>query len=163
MVAPGLRVGYLSAPEWLVRPIVLAKQAADLAASSLGQRLVSRLLDQPEWWDGHLTLLRGIYAERADALTDAADAQLAGRLRIRRPEGGMFVWAEILDEAVTSSALIATARDLGLALVPGSEFSVTNTFEHALRLSYSTLTPAELGEAVGILAAAFDALGSVRA
>ncbi len=163
VVAPGLRVGYLSAPEWLVRPIVLAKQAADLATSSLGQRLVSRLLDLPDWWDGHLALLRSIYAERADALTDAVDAQLPGRLRVRRPEGGMFAWAEILDDAVTSTALIATARRLGLALVPGSEFSVANTFEHALRLSYSTLTPAELGEAVAIIAAAFDDLGSVRA
>ncbi len=31
VVAPGLRVGYMTAPGWLHRPIVLAEQAADLA------------------------------------------------------------------------------------------------------------------------------------
>ncbi|MCU1394998.1 MAG: PLP-dependent aminotransferase family protein [Ilumatobacteraceae bacterium] len=158
IVAPGLRVGYLRAPAWLVRPIVLAKQATDLAASSLGQRLVSRLLDDPAWWDGHLAGLRAIYRERADALCDAADARLPGRLRVRRAEGGMFVWADIVDPDVTATALIAACRERGLALVPGSEFSVTNTYEHAIRLSYSTLTPAELAEAVDVMADAFDAL-----
>ncbi len=48
VVAPGLRVGYMTAPAWLHRPIVLAKQAADLATSSLPQRIVSVLLDRPE-------------------------------------------------------------------------------------------------------------------
>ncbi|MCU1365872.1 MAG: PLP-dependent aminotransferase family protein [Aeromicrobium sp.] len=160
VVAPGLRVGHLVAPEWLVRPIVLAKQAADLAASSLGQRIVSRLLDRSAWWDEHLATLRDIYATRADALCAAIDDRLVGRLRVQPPEGGMFVWAEITDPTVTASALIAASRALGLALVPGSEFSTTNTYERALRLSYSTLTPAELGDAVGLMADAFDSLTS---
>ncbi|MCW2799792.1 MAG: putative aminotransferase [Aeromicrobium sp.] len=160
VVAPGLRVGYLVAPQWLVRPIVLAKQAADLAASSLGQRMVSRLLDRPDWWDEHLAALRDIYATRADALCAAIDDRLVGRLRVRPPEGGMFVWAEIVDPAVTATALIAASRARGLALVPGSEFSTTNTYDHALRLSYSTLTPAQLAEAVGLMADAFDSLTS---
>ena len=158
VVAPGLRVGYLVAPEWLVRPLVLAKQAADLAASSLGQRIVSTLLDRPEWWIDHLARLRTIYRERADALVKGVADQLRGRLTVRSPDGGMFAWAEIVDTSVTSAALIAACRRRGLALVPGSEFTVEGgeAFAHSLRLSYSTHTPAELCEAVGLMAAAFD-------
>jgi 2-aminoadipate transaminase len=158
VVAPGLRVGYLAAPEWLVRPLVLAKQATDLAASSLAQRIVSRLLDRPEWWTTHLAKLRAIYAERADALMSAVEKQLPGRLTVRPPEGGMFVWAEIIAPGVTSAALIAACRERGLALVPGTEFTVDPecSFALSLRLSYSTLTPDELCEAVGLMAAAFD-------
>ena len=158
VVAPGLRVGYLTAPDWLVRPLVLAKQAADLAASSLGQRMVSALLDRPEWWVGHLAMLRSLYAARADALVTGVADQLRGRLTVRSPDGGMFAWADIVDTSVTSAALIAACRARGLALVPGSEFTVEgdDAFAHSLRLSYSTHTPAELCEAVGLMAAAFD-------
>ena len=163
VVAPGLRVGYLTAPEWLVRPLVLAKQAADLAASSLGQRIVSTLLERPEWWERHLATLRSIYASRADALVSAVSEQLHGRLTVRSPDGGMFAWAEIVDAvdaAVTSAALIDACRVRGLALVPGSEFTVDGdgAFARSLRLSYSTHTPDELCEAVGLMAAAFDDL-----
>ena len=160
VVAPGLRVGYMCAPEWLVRPLVLAKQAADLAASSLGQRIVSTLLDRPEWWVGHLASLRAIYASRADALSTAIADQLRGRLTVRSPDGGMFAWAEIADAAATSAALIAACRVRGLALVPGSEFTVDgdDAFAHSLRLSYSAHGPDELCEAVSLMAAAFDDL-----
>ena len=162
VVAPGLRVGYMAAPEWLTRPLVLAKQAADLAASSLGQRIVSTLLDRPAWWVDHLVRLRSIYRERADALVTAVADQLRGRLTVRSPDGGMFAWAEIIDPAITSAALIDACRARGLALVPGSEFTVEGdgAFAHALRLSYSTHTPAELCEAVGLMAAAFDDLSA---
>lgn len=158
VVAPGLRVGYLVAPEWLARPLVLAKQAADLAASSLGQRIVSTLLDRPAWWGDHLARLRSIYRERADALVSAVGEQLRGRLTVRSPDGGMFAWAEIADPAITSATLIEACRARGLALVPGSEFTVEGegAFAHSLRLSYSTHPPAELCEAVGLMAAAFD-------
>ena len=65
VVAPGLRVGYLVAPGWLTRPLVLAKQAADLAAPSLGQRIVTRLLDRDGWLDHHVAALCDLYHSRA--------------------------------------------------------------------------------------------------
>jgi 2-aminoadipate transaminase len=158
VIAPGLRVGYLTAPEWLVRPLVLAKQAADLAASSLAQRIVSRLLERPDWWEAHLADLREIYRTRCDALVDAAHDQLDGRLRVIAPEGGMFVWSRIEQTGITAADLVAACRDQGLALVAGNEFSVDGGFDAELRLSYSTLTPAELVEAVGMMVRAFGEL-----
>jgi 2-aminoadipate transaminase len=158
VVAPGLRFGYLVAPSWLTRPLVLAKQATDLAASSLGQRIVTRMLERDGWLDQHVEHLRDVYRERAAALLGAAGEQLAGRLILNEPEGGMFTWARIEQEGVDASAAVTAARAEGLAIVPGNEFSIDGGYDRDLRLSYSTLTPAELIEAVGLLRAAFDRL-----
>jgi 2-aminoadipate transaminase len=158
VVAPGLRVGYVVAPAWLSRPLVLAKQATDLAASSLGQRIVTRLLERDGWLDQHVDHLRDVYRERASALLGAAREQLGGRLSLHEPEGGMFTWARIEHAGVDAMALVAAARAEGLAIVPGNEFSVDGGYDRDVRLSYSTLTPAELVESVGLLRAAFDRL-----
>lgn len=158
IVAPGLRVGYLVGPSWLTRPLVLAKQATDLAASSLGQRIVTRLLERDGWLDRHVEHLREVYRERATALLGAAHEQLAGRLSLHEPDGGMFTWARIEQDGVDAVAAVAAARAEGLAIVPGNEFSVDGGYDRDLRLSYSTLTPAELVEAVGLLRRAFDRL-----
>ena len=87
VVAPGLRVGYLVAPGWLTRPLVLAKQAADLAAPSLGQRIVTRLLERDGWLDHHVAALCDLYHSRADALMDACPGtspRAVGAARARR-------------------------------------------------------------------------------
>jgi 2-aminoadipate transaminase len=158
VVAPGLRVGYLVAPSWLTRPLVLAKQATDLAASSLGQRIMTRIMERDGWLDQHVDGLRDVYRERAAALLGAAREQLAGRLSLNDPEGGMFTWARIQADGVDATAAVAAARAEGLAIVPGNEFSIDGGYDRDLRLSYSTLTPTELVEAVGLLRAAFDRL-----
>jgi 2-aminoadipate transaminase len=159
IVAPGLRVGYLVPPPGLVRPIVLAKQATDLAASSLGQRIVTGLLEREGWLDRHVEHLRDVYRERADALLGAARTELVGRLRLHEPDGGMFTWGHIAADGIDAAALVTAARAEGLALVAGNEFSVDGGYDRAVRLSYSTLTPAELTEAVTLLRRAFDRLG----
>lgn len=162
LVAPGLRVGYAVAPPTLYRPLVVAKQAADLASSSLGQRLVAELLTEPGWLDGQVTRLRGLYRRRARALVDAIGRRLPGRLAAPLPEGGMFAWATVTAGGVSAVDLARAATCRGVAVVPGDEFTVVDSFPRELRLSFSMLAPADLDEAVARLAAAFDDLGVGR-
>jgi 2-aminoadipate transaminase len=156
-VAPGLRVGYVAAPDWLVGPLVVAKQATDLNTSSLAQQLVVSLLEQPGWLDRHIDILRPLYQGRADALVGAIRARLGGRLEVATaPDGGMFAWASIVADGVTAPALVAAGLGRGVAVVPGEQFAVDGGFEREVRLSFSMLTPDELDEAVRRLGEAFD-------
>ena len=45
VIAPGLRVGWLHAPAWLVAPIVRAKQTLDLHTPTLNQLIVAEILN----------------------------------------------------------------------------------------------------------------------
>ena len=72
VLAPGLRVGWMVGPPWLVDACVRLKQATDLHTSTLTQCVALDLLRDAEWFAEHLSFLRGLYRERAQALVERA-------------------------------------------------------------------------------------------
>lgn len=160
LVAPGLRIGYLAAPHWLHRRLVVAKQATDLNSAAFSQRLLVELLTTPDWFAGHLAGLRVLYRQRAQALTGALRDRLAGRLVGAAPEGGMFVWVTVQAAGIDALALARAAMRRGVSVVPGDEFSLVDAFPRQLRLSFSMLDPAGLVTAVDRIGQAFDDLGA---
>jgi 2-aminoadipate transaminase len=157
VVCPGLRVGYVVAPQAVARALVLVKQALDLHTSTLAQRALHDLLTAPGFLDRQLERLREVYRQRASALADALRAELGDALRFRSPSGGMFVWGEFVDE-IDTQQLLAAAIDRGVAFVPGQAFSVAGDHHRALRLSFATNAPDQLAEGVRRLAAARRAM-----
>ena len=153
VVCPGLRVGYVVAPESVAPALVLVKQALDLHTSTLAQRAVHDLLTTPEFLDRQLDRLRTVYRERALELCDALRSEFGDQLRFQRPDGGMFVWAEFADDVDTQQLLVA-AIARGVAFVPGQAFSVAADLHRSLRLSFATTPPGQLGEGVRRLSAA---------
>lgn len=156
VLAPGLRVGWLTGPDWLVPSIVVAKQGTDLHTSTLNQWLVHELLADRLWLDAHVARLIEVYRTRATALTDALDRHAEGLLSTSIPDGGMFVWARLTDPQGSSAALLADALGRGVAFVPGAAFRPDGTDDHRLRMCFTTLAPAQLDEAAVRLAAALD-------
>lgn len=161
VVAPGLRVGYAVVPGWLMRPLVVAKQATDLNSSALAQRLVAELLADPDGFAAHVAGLVELYRLRARALLSALDRVLPRRMATRAPEGGMFAWASLLVPGVDATALSRVAMGRGVAIVPGDEFAVDGGFPTQVRLSFSILDPPRLVQAVERLGAAFDDLSTL--
>ncbi|HMC68667.1 MAG TPA: PLP-dependent aminotransferase family protein, partial [Mycobacteriales bacterium] len=141
VLAPALRVGHVVAPEWLQRPLVLAKQAADLTSSVLAQRVVAHLVGDRAWLDAHVDGLREVYRSRCEALLGALDE----RFDIVAPGGGMFVWARL---PVDAEPFAARCLEREVGVVPGNEFAVDGRgFEREVRLSFSQLDPDGLREA----------------
>ena len=154
IVAPGLRVGWLAAPEWLTSALVRLKQAADLHTSSLSQRIIADLVLQPGWFDAHVRRIIPIYAERSAALAAALRSHVGDVLDFEEPSGGMFLWATLTGGG-DSEALLRVAVDAGVAFVPGSAFGVDGTSHlDRIRMSFATLTPDDLDEAARRLAKA---------
>ncbi|MCO5107487.1 MAG: PLP-dependent aminotransferase family protein [Burkholderiaceae bacterium] len=157
VVSPGLRIGFAVLPGWLRDAVVRVKQALDLQTGSLAQEVADRYLRSGRLAQ-RLPQLRASYRERRDALCDALAARFGDGLRFARPEGGMFVWARFTD-GTDASALLAAARDEGTIFVPGAAFYDGAPDAAALRLSFATLAPPQLAEAVERLARAHRRLG----
>jgi 2-aminoadipate transaminase len=156
ILAPGLRVGWLAGPSWLVDAVATAKQAADLHTSTLNQAVAHELLCRPGWLGFHVEHIQSHYRARRDALVDALDRVFGPRLVFERPHGGMFLWGRFR-EPVDTTALLPVALDHGVAFVPGAAFAVEADLGSSIRLSYATATPDDLHEAADRLASALAA------
>ena len=152
VLAPGLRVGWLVAPAWLVGPVVRLKQARDLHTSSLSQWLAHDVLSDEQFLAGHRRALAALYAERCDALCGSLTGRLGERVAFERPDGGMFVWATLA--GVDTTALLPVAAAAGVAFVPGGAFHLDGSGADRARLSFATLAPPGLAAAVDRLAGA---------
>ena len=148
VLAPGLRVGWAVGPADALRATAVLKQSADLHTSSLSQQIVQRVLAEPGFLERHLGLLRATYQRQAHHLTRALEQQLGDRLAVAEPDGGMFVWAELLQPAADTAALLTTAIEQGVAFVPGAAFGVEDPHRRKLRLSFASSDPAGLDLAV---------------
>jgi 2-aminoadipate transaminase len=158
ILAPGLRLGWLVIPPQLVSRFTIVKEAADLECSALTQRAVARYLASGAL-PAHLALLRATYRERRDALLASLERHFTKGATWTEPRGGMFVWVD-LDSSVDALALLRRAIDeLGVAFVPGVAFATpvrgvaTSAGAHSMRLSFATLQPAQIEDAVARLAA----------
>jgi 2-aminoadipate transaminase len=153
-VAPGLRVGWMHGPDWLVDAVVRLKQSNDLHSSSLSQLAMVELLGRDGWLEQHCERLRRTYRHRSEVLVDALDACSGGHLRVEVPRGGMFCWAELGPELGDSDRLAAEALRDGVAVVASSAFDPLGAPGRAVRLGFATSPPDRLAEAARRLARA---------
>ncbi len=159
ILAPALRVGWMQAPAALIDMVERLKQSADLCGSTLNQLMVAGLLDDTDWLGGHIDTLVHHYGRRAGALGSALATHLGPTAEYTAPDGGMFCWLRL--PGIDTTALLPHALDEGVAFVPGSAFAVTADLSEYVRLSFATLAPELLDEAVRRLTAAVDR--SIRA
>jgi len=151
VLAPGLRLGYVVAPEALLGKLVQAKQAADLHTPSFSQRIVHEVV-QDGFLDAHIPGIRSLYAEQCDLMLAAMDRHFPSEAHWNRPEGGMFIWVT-LPKGVDTGALLAEAIARNVAFVPGAPFYAVAPETHTLRLSFVTVPAARIEEGVARLGA----------
>ncbi|RZS89364.1 2-aminoadipate transaminase [Motilibacter rhizosphaerae] len=148
--APGLRLGWLRAPERLLRPMTVAKQAADLHTSTVDQAAGAAYLASADL-DAHVARLCAVYRSRRDAMLAALPSTLPPGSTWTRPEGGMFVWAR-LPGGVDTAALLPAALAADVAYVPGASFFCGEPDHATLRLSFTTHTEDEIAAGTARLA-----------
>lgn len=154
IVAPGLRVGWLHGPDWLVDAVLRLKQSNDLHSGALTQLAVAQLVARDGWLDEHADRLTSIYRARAAALVDALRSDMGDRVRVDEPRGGMFAWATFDAHIGDTDLLARCALEEGVAFVPSSAFDPSGRPGHSARLGFATLAPDDLRRAARRLARA---------
>lgn len=163
ILAPGIRIGWVVAPQPVLRKMNLGKQGADLCSSTLTQRFVLEYLRRHDWRD-HVSRLNDIYRSRRDAMLAALDREFPSEATWTRPLGGLFVWAT-LPSYIDTTDLIARAIQREVAFVPGEAAFLDGRGGNSMRLNFSYNdedTIAEgvrrLGEVIGDLIEDYRAL-----
>lgn len=137
VLAPGLRLGYVVAPEPLFGKLVQAKQAADLHTPSFSQRIVYETI-KDGFLDQHIPTIRDLYGKQCRYMLDALDRYFPAEAKWTRPDGGMFIWVT-LPKGVDTGKLLAKAVEQNVAFVPGAPFYAGNPQTNTLRLSFVTV------------------------
>lgn len=150
-IAPGLRVGWLVAPEGMFEPLLILKQASDLHTSGLDQRIAHHYLTHFDQ-QAQLERIRSAYGERFGLMDEALHAELPSGYSWTSPDGGMFLWVTA-PEPVDTLRLLERAVERDVAFVPGRDFFPTDGGSNYLRLNFSNSTPDRIREGVARLGA----------
>jgi DNA-binding transcriptional MocR family regulator len=151
MLWGGLRVGWIRADDPLRQAIVERKTALNLGTSAISQALTSRLLAAVD--AGWLAAHRAALTQRRDHLTALLSAYLPA-WRVRPPDAGLSLWAELPLETADAFALVAARH--GVAVLAGGPACADGQHRHFIRLSFAE-QPGTLELAVERLAAAWEA------
>ena len=154
VLAPGLRLGYVVAPPALFPKLLQAKQAADLHSPGFNQRVVHEVI-RDGFLREHVPTIRARYKAQRDAMRAALETHMPAGCHWNVPVGGMFFWVE-LPEGVDATAMLPKAVERGMAYVPGAAFFADHAKANTLRLSFVTVSPAQIEQGIGMLAQAIE-------
>ncbi|WP_394706545.1 PLP-dependent aminotransferase family protein [uncultured Hydrogenophaga sp.] len=156
VLSPGLRVGWMVAPQELLAKATMCKQFSDAHTSTFAQATAARYLAAGRM-PATLAQVRSVYAERAATMAAALREQLGDAIEFVEPQGGLFIWARLTGRGgrvADGAALAKAAIDQGVAFVPGAPFYARDPDPSTLRLSFATAPVDQIREGVGRLARA---------
>lgn len=151
----GLRVGWIRADRHLIDRFALARPASDMGNTVLDQLVTAELL--PE-----MPRLLHFRTEQLGAGRDRAMALLGDLLpewEVPPVHGGLALWASL--GAPLSSALVLSARAVGVTITSGSRFGIDGAFERNIRIPIALPLPT-LTDGIERLAEAWATVGSIR-
>ncbi|XP_067660778.1 uncharacterized protein [Haliotis asinina] len=146
ILAPGLRLGWLEAPERVLRVLKnssvswsggsLNHYASKLAAAAMKLGLQQK----------HVQTVRQIYKNRMMLMCETLQKSLPPGATFTQPQGGFFVWVK-LPEAVDALQLLRmTAKKYKINFLPGFCTSPSGGFKNYVRLSISFCNQATLAQ-----------------
>lgn len=151
-LAPGLRLGWLVAPEAEIqRCVECGTTCMGGGANPLVAHMVAEYARSGAW-EAHIQTLRTLYRERRDCALAALDRFMPAEVTWTHPQGGFFLWLS-LPAHLQAQEIRQVALQQGLAVSAGDGFFV-NPADGArhLRLTYSCASPQDIQRGIQILA-----------
>ncbi|MGG0186780.1 PLP-dependent aminotransferase family protein [Bacillus rhizoplanae] len=131
MIAPGLRIGWLVAPQSVIERLSDARHQMELGLSIFPQWLIQQFFETVPF-ETHLQQLRYELLQKRNILADALQCSLRKELSFSIPTGGIYIWGK-LKQPIQEKQLIMQSLKQQVAFMPGSIFGAKNGY---IRLSY---------------------------
>lgn len=150
VLAPGLRVGYVCAPDAIIQKIVVCKQVSDVHSNIMAQMICDGFMEQYNF-EEHLQHLRKIYKNKCSLMIECLTKELNHKTTFTKPEGGLFIWCTLPDN-VNMMEFCKRAVQNKVAVVPGEAFLPSPEYKtQSFRVNFSTPTDEQIVKGVEIL------------
>jgi len=155
---PGLRVGFLVAPEALHAALAGAKRLVDWHTETVTQAALARLIDDGSF-AAHVRKAGRIYADRRARLLEAVEANLAPWVRIRPSVAGLHVFAEFVPGfPVPGDRLTGAALSEGVGIQSMHSFARSATPRVGLVLGFGIIDAEHIAAGIHRLAGVMSRL-----
>lgn len=154
----GLRIGWVAAPQQVIKKFSYLKQMTDLHVNTPCQYMLSEFLSQG-CYEKHLTRVRKEYGEKMKLMNEALEKYKLPQVYWDKPEGGFYIWCRLPDY-VTNNRLVSKAAEKGVVYLPGEIFYPDGTQgESFIRLNFTFTSPSNITEGIKRL---MDALAGIK-
>ncbi len=144
ILAPGLRVGYVSAPAPIIQKMVVCKQVADVHSNIWAQQICERFMATADL-DAHFDMLRKIYKSKCELMQKHIRENFSDKVAVTDPEGGLFIWATLPEGSDMMGFCKKAVEEYKVALVPGTAFMISeNDKTNSFRMNFSTPTDEQI-------------------
>jgi GntR family transcriptional regulator/MocR family aminotransferase len=153
-LAPGMRIGWLAVPTWLMADIAAELRADHRMGAVLEELAFTHLLAHNEF-DRHLRRTRQRYRRRRNVFVTAIERHLP-EAQVSGVAAGLHALV-LLPHGVDEARAVAAARARGIGLASLSELRAgDSSLPPALLLSYAAVTESEIEVGIRELALAVD-------
>lgn len=149
ILAPGLRLAWVIAPQEVIMKLVQAKQGADLHTPTFNQ-IVAYEVGHGGFIDKHVQLIKRVYKERRDVMLEALEEHMPEGVKWTHPLGGLFLWAST-PEDINTTEIFQEAVKAKVAYVPGASFHPLGGGSNTMRLNFSYSKPDKINEGIARL------------
>ncbi|MCC2975923.1 PLP-dependent aminotransferase family protein [Sphingomonas sp. PL-96] len=156
LIAPALRVGYVVAPEPMIRALRHYVSLTDGMGNTVTEDAVAELITGGAL-RRHARKVRRVYGERRETFAEKLREAFGERIAFDKPNGGLAFWLRF--PGVDLLALENEAKLAGLRFASSASYMARPEAERGLRIGFASLNAAETDSAIKALKAALDRAG----
>jgi 2-aminoadipate transaminase len=156
IIGPGMRLGYLAAPEAILSKARLVKSGGSV--NSFAAFAVDRY--SRGHLDEHIDEINNVQRGKRDAMVAALGENFGGAASWSQPHGGLFIWLKMQEGADLQSIRDKVLEEFSVGYHPGPNFAPDGVSgKNYARLCFGYNQPEEIHEGIAQLARAFEKFG----
>ena len=150
ILAPGMRLGFTSAPAPLLERMIICKQTEDVHTNVLSQMIAYEFVTRYSI-DEHIARLRRAYGKKFKLMMDCMDKYFPSQVEHTCPEGGLFLYCTMPD-GYDSKELMKKALEKNVAFVPGTSCMIDDKATYStFRMNYSAASEEDIENGIKAL------------
>lgn len=148
-IAPGIRIGFMVAPEVVINEAAAIRKLIDRQGEQLLEEAIAELLGTGDI-SRHMKKSYKVYQERLENTCRLLREELGAYLTFDRPSGGLAIWATYRKN-ISARAVAENAGKLGLKISDGQNYFFqpnTSRPDNFIRIGYCSLNEREMAGAI---------------